>query len=417
MAGRGRPRHPEILTPRQWEVLALIREGHTDPQIAERLDISLDGAKYHVSEIIARLGVSTREQAAAWEPAPGPRAPGWLALAWKGAAVTAAAAALAGVALLAYAVLSHDAPESTGEAPPAATGTGSPATVISYPQRPVSQVQLAYVIPSNTVADGSYFLRTVGSSEPDVPLGNYTPAGALTNNSPYADGPSYLWASSQTLGPSIIDISTGDSRASAEQLNGATAVLLGRDGLVFEENGVNGDSIVGQNANGDVLATYHLPDVPFATLYLPPGAKGPIGVGSAAVTIVSLLEDPGGHILALADNGGNSALVDLVDNRRLDLPNYGSFAASLAADGSIYALLRTNDAARQFAVARIDEREMKLDALMPVSIDADAGIDSLILVSTQAGPTFLYVTQEDSFPKNAADRATPKHPTFSLHSL
>ena len=66
MGQRGRPPHPDILTPRQWEVLALIRDGCTDQQIADRLGISLDGAKYHVSEILSRLGVETREEAAAW---------------------------------------------------------------------------------------------------------------------------------------------------------------------------------------------------------------------------------------------------------------------------------------------------------------------------------------------------------------
>ena len=41
--------------------------GHTNGQIAERLGITLDGAKFHVSEIIARLQVTTREEAVeAW---------------------------------------------------------------------------------------------------------------------------------------------------------------------------------------------------------------------------------------------------------------------------------------------------------------------------------------------------------------
>jgi DNA-binding CsgD family transcriptional regulator len=186
---RGRPRHPDILTPRQWEVLQLLRESLTDPQIAERLNISLDGAKYHVSEILARLGVSTREEAAVWKPLR-TRSPSWLALAWKGAAVTAAATALAGIAVLAYGVFSlSGASESTGETSTTETRAGSPPVTVSYSQRPVRQVRLAYLVPSNTLADGSYFVRTVGSSEPDVPLGNYTPAGALSNNSPYADAP------------------------------------------------------------------------------------------------------------------------------------------------------------------------------------------------------------------------------------
>jgi DNA-binding CsgD family transcriptional regulator len=60
---RGRPRHDDILTPREWQVLRLIREGLTNEQIAEELGISLSAAKYHVSEILAKLGVPGRHEA------------------------------------------------------------------------------------------------------------------------------------------------------------------------------------------------------------------------------------------------------------------------------------------------------------------------------------------------------------------
>ena len=66
--GRGRPPHPDILTPREWQVLDLLRQGLTNERIAERLDISFATAKYHVAEIISKLGVQTREEAAAWQP-------------------------------------------------------------------------------------------------------------------------------------------------------------------------------------------------------------------------------------------------------------------------------------------------------------------------------------------------------------
>src|SRR6266545_3431142 len=67
MGKRGRRPHPDILTPREWEVLDLLRQRLTNEQIAERLGITLDGAKYHVSEILSKLGVGTREDAAAWQ--------------------------------------------------------------------------------------------------------------------------------------------------------------------------------------------------------------------------------------------------------------------------------------------------------------------------------------------------------------
>jgi DNA-binding CsgD family transcriptional regulator len=68
MSRRGRPRHPDVLTPREQDVLELLRQGLTNPQIAESLGISLDGAKYHVAEILGKLGVDSREGAAAWRP-------------------------------------------------------------------------------------------------------------------------------------------------------------------------------------------------------------------------------------------------------------------------------------------------------------------------------------------------------------
>jgi len=64
---RGRPPYPDVLTPREQEVLALIRQGLTNGQIATRLGISESGARYHVSEILSKLGVSSRQEAARWD--------------------------------------------------------------------------------------------------------------------------------------------------------------------------------------------------------------------------------------------------------------------------------------------------------------------------------------------------------------
>ncbi|MGE0687203.1 MAG: LuxR C-terminal-related transcriptional regulator [Dehalococcoidia bacterium] len=60
---RGRPPYPELLTPREQEVLELIAEGLTNEQIAERLGISFGGAKYHVAEILSKLAVESRHEA------------------------------------------------------------------------------------------------------------------------------------------------------------------------------------------------------------------------------------------------------------------------------------------------------------------------------------------------------------------
>ena len=55
----------ERLTKRQQEVLALLARGQTNYEIAQALGITLDGAKWHVREVLGRLGVESREDAAA----------------------------------------------------------------------------------------------------------------------------------------------------------------------------------------------------------------------------------------------------------------------------------------------------------------------------------------------------------------
>ncbi|GIH69982.1 response regulator [Sphaerimonospora thailandensis] len=54
------------LTPREREVLALIADGRSNRQIATALSVSERTARTHVSNILAKLGLSSRTQAALW---------------------------------------------------------------------------------------------------------------------------------------------------------------------------------------------------------------------------------------------------------------------------------------------------------------------------------------------------------------
>jgi Tol biopolymer transport system component/DNA-binding CsgD family transcriptional regulator len=101
---RGRPPYPDVLTPREQEVLALIREGLTNEQIGARLGISEHGAKYHVAEILSKLGVSSRQEAARWSQ-PERVAPGLVGLLTRHAAVGALVVAGVGLLSLAAGVL------------------------------------------------------------------------------------------------------------------------------------------------------------------------------------------------------------------------------------------------------------------------------------------------------------------------
>ena len=57
---------PEVLTPREREVVALIGRGLSNRQIAEALVISEATATVHVKHILAKLGFGSRVQVAAW---------------------------------------------------------------------------------------------------------------------------------------------------------------------------------------------------------------------------------------------------------------------------------------------------------------------------------------------------------------
>lgn len=62
----------EDLTPRQRQVVTLIAQGRTNPEVAEQLEISANTVKFHVRQAMRHLGVSRRSELAALAASGGP---------------------------------------------------------------------------------------------------------------------------------------------------------------------------------------------------------------------------------------------------------------------------------------------------------------------------------------------------------
>ena len=121
------PRPPQSLpqvTDRQLEVARLIAEGYGNPRIAEELGITLAGAKYHVFQLLMRLGLERREEIAAWyrdQHRCRPQVQALFALKF-GAAVGAASAIAVAVLVVALVANARNNEPQPVDAPPAATG-------------------------------------------------------------------------------------------------------------------------------------------------------------------------------------------------------------------------------------------------------------------------------------------------------
>lgn len=66
MTQRGRPPHDDVLTPAEWRVAEFVRHGLSNPAIAARIGTSTDGVKFHVANILVKLGLPSRIELRHW---------------------------------------------------------------------------------------------------------------------------------------------------------------------------------------------------------------------------------------------------------------------------------------------------------------------------------------------------------------
>lgn len=64
---RGRPPYADVLTPGEWRVVEAVRHGLSNPEIAQRQDVSIDAVKYHVTNALQKLGLTSRAELRRWD--------------------------------------------------------------------------------------------------------------------------------------------------------------------------------------------------------------------------------------------------------------------------------------------------------------------------------------------------------------
>jgi 3-phenylpropionate/trans-cinnamate dioxygenase ferredoxin subunit len=225
MALRTVPHAAPVLTERQRRILALMAEGRTNAEIGDQLGITLDGAKYHVSEILNKLGVDSREEAAAWwrrERSPSTRVVRFVSRAaalpflLKLGGAAGIAAVVGGATVLAVAASgAGGSPPEDGVPEVATSSTPAPST-----PTPTSTPTASGPTPSSTVppAPSTPAAATAARQQPGTPTP--APAPPTVTASPYPDTP--------TPPPSVTPLPTpGPARVYREDIVCVTTPCIG----------------------------------------------------------------------------------------------------------------------------------------------------------------------------------------------
>jgi DNA-binding CsgD family transcriptional regulator/catechol 2,3-dioxygenase-like lactoylglutathione lyase family enzyme len=70
---RGRPPHPDVLTPAEWAILDWVRHGLSRREMARLRGVSLSAVRYHLANISGKLGVAGVRELRHWSGVPATR--------------------------------------------------------------------------------------------------------------------------------------------------------------------------------------------------------------------------------------------------------------------------------------------------------------------------------------------------------
>jgi len=231
--GRGRPPHPDILTPAEWRVLEHLRTGATYAETAVRLGVSPDAVRFHVRNMRAKLNLRDRAELVAWTPPDHDRRRSFRALMAPLGALPFATRAIASVAAvpvvtgaIVFAVVMVVTTRGDGEAAPIAvvptevsvTATPMATPTPTLPPTPIATPEATPTVVATTVATPSPAPAVATETQapgpeptatppaveiPDLrvsatdcesrPLGDQAFFGSLYTTHVGSPGPVYLW--------------------------------------------------------------------------------------------------------------------------------------------------------------------------------------------------------------------------------
>ncbi len=376
------------LTRREREVLDLVRLGLTNEEIAQRLGVTLDGAKYHVSQILSKLGVASRDEAAAlvladaqpwWQRLSIPL--GW-PLAAKAAAVTTAIAAAAGLGVAIWALVAGG---GFTEEVPAAGGITAPNHLLYLvgESRSSSGEDITVVDPAN-----QQVLHTLPTA--------YDPLIALS-----PDG-SVLYLTDGALGSQMLSIfDAKDWRVLAQVpiSDRIGNIGIGRPGTEVSPDGKylyihkwkilegsqqghpNGSSSPPTDDWWDIFDTStqefapnppHVPDCGIAQAFPPLGASSSLAILCHESNALVFVDLPSGNILGTVSTYNQASLDRCASGEDIA-------AARQAPDGTIYLVTKGG------CVLAVDTGKMAVKSTFRMDLPADWRVPYDLIALSAAG--------------------------------